>query len=86
MTELVIRLPDDLAQRAREAGLLSDRAIQQLLEDAMRRQAGHRLLEVTRQIHAADIEPMSMDEISEEVRAARSQRRVRKTEGGADRS
>ena len=86
MTELVIRLPDDLAQRARDAGLLSDRAIQQLLEDAMRRQAGQRLLEVARHIHAADIEPMSGDEINKEVRAARSQRHARKTGGGADRS
>ena len=38
MTELVIHLPDDLEERARTAGLLSDRAIQALLEDAMLRQ------------------------------------------------
>jgi hypothetical protein len=82
----MIRLPDDLAQRARDAGLLSDHAIQQLLEDAMRRQAGRRLLEVARHIRAAAIEPMSMDEINEEVEAARAVRRVRKTEDGADRT
>lgn len=40
MTEWVLRLPDELAQRARNAGLLSDSAIQRLLEDAMRGQAG----------------------------------------------
>ncbi len=40
MTEWVLRLPDELAHRARNAGLLSDSAIQRLLEDAMRREAG----------------------------------------------
>jgi hypothetical protein len=39
MTEWVLRLPDELAQRAMNAGLLSDSAIQRLLEDAMRREA-----------------------------------------------
>ncbi|WP_395713094.1 hypothetical protein [Reyranella sp.] len=92
MTELVIRLPDDLAQRAREAGLLSDGAIQELLEDAMRRQAGSRLLEVARRIQAADVEPMSIDELNTEVRAYRAERRAAEVQGeksagsGADRS
>jgi len=39
MTAVQITLPDALAQRARGEGLLSDDAIQRLLEDAMRRQA-----------------------------------------------
>lgn len=39
MAELVVKLPDELAQRARNAGLLSDSAIQRLLEEAMRREA-----------------------------------------------
>ena len=46
MTEFMVRLPDDLAARAQSAGLLSDSAIQGLLEDAMRRQAGRRLMEM----------------------------------------
>lgn len=40
----MVTLPDDVAQRARNAGLLSDSAIQRLLEDAMRREAGRKLL------------------------------------------
>ena len=40
MTRITVSLPDDVAERARSAGLLSDRAIGQLLEDAMRREAG----------------------------------------------
>jgi len=58
MTELVVKLPDELAQRAKSAGLLTDSAIQRLLEEAMRREAGRRLLEVAEQLHAAGVEPM----------------------------
>jgi hypothetical protein len=87
MTELVIRLPDELAQRARRAGLLSDAAIQELLEEAMRRRAGRRLLDVAQHIQAAGIEPMSMEEIDAEVKAVRAERRAREAQsGGADRS
>jgi hypothetical protein len=82
MTELVIRLPDELAQRARQAGLLSDSAIQELLEEAMRRQAGRRLLDVAQRIQAAGIEPMSMEEIDAEVKAVRAARSVGPAQGG----
>ena len=81
MTELVVKLPDELAQRATNAGLLSDSAIQRLLEEAMRRQAGQRLLEVVERLHAAGIEPMSEDEIVAEVKAARAERGVREEQG-----
>jgi hypothetical protein len=74
MTELVVKLPDELAQRAKSAGLLSDSAIQRLLEEAMRRRAGQRLLKVAERLHAAGIEPMSEDEIIAEVKAARAER------------
>jgi hypothetical protein len=77
MTELVIKLPDELARRARSAGLLSDGAIQELLEEAMRRQAGRRLLDVAEGIHAAAIAPMTMDEIDAEVKAVRAEKRGR---------
>jgi post-segregation antitoxin (ccd killing protein) len=80
MAELVVKLPDELAERARRAGLLSDGAIQNLLEDAMRRQAGRQLLNVTQRIQAAGIEPMSMEEIDAEVKAVRAEG------AGADRS
>jgi hypothetical protein len=87
MTDLVIHLPDELEERARSAGLLSDSAIQALLEDAMRRQAGHRLRTVMDTIHAAGIPPMSMEEIDTEVKAVRAKRRAREAPGSsADRS
>ena len=77
MTEqLMVMLPGELAQRARRAGLLTDSAIARLLEEAMRREAGQRLLEVAEQLHAASVEPMSEEEIVAEVTAARAERRV----------
>ncbi len=71
MTKIQITLPDEIAQRASHAGLLSDGAIQQLLEDAMRRRAGRALMDVARLIEEAGIPEMSMDEIDAEVKAVR---------------
>lgn len=77
MTELMVKLPDELAQRAKSAGLLTDSAIQRLLEEAMRREAGRRLLQAAQQLHAAGVEPMSEEEIVAEVKAARAERGAR---------
>lgn len=78
MTEIKINLPDDVARRASEAGLLSDDAIQQMLIDAIIRQnAGYDLLKVVKEIHESDIAPMSDDEIVAEVRAVRTERRAK---------
>jgi hypothetical protein len=76
MTELMVTLPDDLAQRARNAGLLSNSAIQRLLEEAMRREAGRRLLSIAERIQATGIPPMSDEEIVAEVKAVRAERRA----------
>jgi len=78
MTELVVKLPDDLARRARSAGLLTDSAIQRLLEEAMRREAGRRLLQVAERLHATGVPPISEEEIVAEVKAVRAERRMRK--------
>lgn len=79
MTQVTVSLPDDLAQRARSAGLLSDAAIRQLLEDAMRREAGRELLKLAEEIQAAQIAPMSDEEIVAEVKAYRAERRARQS-------
>lgn len=81
MTQLVLNLPDELAQRAEEAGLLTDAAIQRLLEEAMRREAGRRLLEVAERIHASGVPPLTEEEIVAEVKAVRAERRARKGQG-----
>lgn len=77
MTELVVMLPDDVARRAREAGLLNDSAIQRLLEEALRRDAGRKLLAVAAELHDRAIEPLTEQEIVAEVKAARVERRTR---------
>lgn len=76
MTTVQFNLPDAVAQRARSEGLLTDEALRELLEDALRRQAGRRLMRLTRQLHAANIEPMSDEQIDAEVQAVRAQRRA----------
>lgn len=74
--EVTLNLPDELARRAQSEGLFSAEAVQRMLEDAMRRAAGQKLLNVAGQIHAAGIEPMSDEDIAAEVRAYRADRRA----------
>ena len=76
MTELVVKLPDELAQRARSAGVLNDGAIERLLEDVTPREAGRGLLQVAERLHAVGVPPMSEEEIVAEVKAERCERRV----------
>jgi hypothetical protein len=79
MTTLTIDLPDNIAKEAKDAGLLMPEALTQLLQEALRRQAGQRLVEVAQRIHAADIPPMSDADIVAEVKAARAERHARQT-------
>ena len=78
MTTIQIELPDAMAQAAREAGLLTPQALERLLNDALKRkQAADSLLSIADRVAAAGIEPMSMEEINAEVKAARAERRQR---------
>jgi hypothetical protein len=89
MPMIQIDLPEATAKAAREAGLLTSAALEKLLVEAIRHQAGQRLLDTARLVHEAGIEEMSMDEINAEVKAVRAERRARETErqsGDAGRS
>ena len=77
MTTVTIDLPDNIAREAKDAGLLTPDALAQLLKEAVRRQTGYRLLEVAKRLQAADIPPMSDEEIIAEVKAVRAERRAR---------
>ena len=78
MTTIQIELPDATAQAARKAGLLTPQALDRLLTDALKRQqAAESLLSIADRVAAAGIEPMSMEEINAEVKAARAERRQR---------
>ena len=79
MTTIQIELPDATAKAACDAGLLTPQALEQLLTDALKRQqAADSLLSIADRVAAAGIEPMSMEEINAEVKAARAERRQRK--------
>lgn len=78
MTTIQIELPEATAQAARDAGLLTPQALERLLNEALRRkQAADSLLSVADRVAAAGIEPMSMEEINAEVKAARAARKQR---------
>lgn len=78
MTQVTVSLPDDLAQRARNAGLLSDTSIQQLLENAIRtRESGARLSALLAKVDARPEPAPSEAEIAEEIAKARHDARRR---------
>ena len=78
MTTIQIELPEATAQAAREAGLLTSQALERLLNEALRRrQAADSLLSIADRVAATGIEPMSMEEINAEVKAARAARKER---------
>ncbi len=75
MTELKVTLPDSLARDAREAGLLTPKAIGELLRDAMRRRAARAFLANAQRVAKAKVPPMSEAEIQAEIDAVRKARR-----------
>jgi hypothetical protein len=78
VTKIQIELPDATAKAASDAGLLTPQALDRLLTDAIRRRkAADSLLSTADRVSAAGIEPMSMEEIDAEVKAARAERRQR---------
>ena len=75
MTELKVTLPDSLARDARKAGLLTPKAIGELLRDAIRRRATRAFLANAQRVAEAKIPPMSEEEIQAEIDAVRKARR-----------
>jgi len=78
VTKIQIELSDEPARAARDAGLLTSKALEQLLADAIRRrQAADALLATAERVAQAGIEAMSIQEIDREVKAVRAERRRR---------
>jgi hypothetical protein len=78
MTKVQIELSDAMAKAAREAGLLTPRALARLVSEAVkRRRAADWLLTIADSVERAGIAPMSMQEIDAEVKAVRARRRRR---------
>ncbi len=75
MTKIEIELPDNTAEAAREAGLLTPEALDRLLTLALKRKlAVDNLLSVAARIERVGAPPMAMEEVNAEVRVSRSER------------
>jgi DNA polymerase III delta subunit len=79
MTTVEIKLPDALAQEAKEAGLLTPQAIEQMVREAVRRRALAKLRQAMDRMAAVEGPIMTPEEIQEEIQAARAERRARET-------
>ena len=77
MTTLQIELPDDLAQKAASTGLLSAEAIEAMLREQLRRNAGEALESMWRRAPQEELTPETEQEITQEVRKVRAERRLR---------
>jgi hypothetical protein len=78
MTTVTVSLPDDLAQQAQAAGLLSESAVARLLRRALREQnASERLGEIFAKLDAQGEPPLSDADVAEEIAAARRERAQR---------
>ncbi len=77
MTTVQITLPDELAQKAAIAGLLSPEAMEVMLREELRRRAGEGLRVTWKRVPSDELTPETEQEIVEEVRAVRAERRQR---------
>ncbi len=77
MTTIQIQLPDDLAQDAQAAGLLTPDAIERLLRERLRRQSGDALRVMWNRMPREELTPEIEEMINEEVQTVRAERRQR---------
>ena len=76
--ELKLNLPDDLAQRAQSAGLLTSAAIESLLSQELRKRAGESLRAMWTRMPTQELIPAIEHDIAEVMRAARAEQRKRR--------
>ena len=77
MTTLTIDVPDDLAEEAKNAGLLAPDAVEAMLRATLRRCSVDGLFEAADTFATVDFSPTTLAEIQEGVNAVRSQGRRR---------
>ena len=77
MTEVTVKLPDELASEIKAAGLLNDAALERVFREALRKKALGEHFRALDEIEAAKLPPMSEQEIQAEIDAARAERRAR---------
>ena len=77
MTTVQITLPDQLAQEAQSAGLLTSPTIERMLREQLRGQRVDELFEAMNRMAAVDTPAaMSPEEVAEEIRIMRAERRA----------
>jgi hypothetical protein len=78
MTTVQITLPDQLAQEAQRAGLLSPHAIERWLREELKaRHADELFAAIDRMAAVTEPAAMSPEEVAEEIRAMRAERRAK---------
>lgn len=77
MTTVEINLPDELAEKAASAGLLSADAVEAMLREQLRRRAGEALQAMWRRGPQEELTPETEQAIVEEVRKVRAERQMR---------
>ena len=77
MATVQIELPDQLAQEAQSAGLLSPTALEKLLREQLRTQSMEQLRQAIDRMDTLDDTPyMSPEEVAEEIALMRAERRA----------
>ena len=76
MTQMILNLPDEFAERAQTAGLLNEQTIVRLIDAELRRRtAGERLLVKMQRLRKDDQPPLTEEEIAAEIAAVRAAKR-----------
>ncbi len=77
MTELTVKLPDELARQIRAAGLLNEAVLEKVFREALRKQSNSELFAALDEIESAKLPPMTEAEVQAEIDAVRAERRAR---------
>lgn len=78
MTTVQITLPDQLAREAQNAGLLTSATIERMLREQLKTQRVDELFEAMDRMAAVDTPAaMSPEEVAEEIRVMRTERRAK---------
>ena len=78
MTTVQINLPDQLAQEAQLAGLLTSDTNERILREQLKTQRQVELFDAMKRMAAVDItNTMPPEEVAEEIRAMRAERRAK---------
>jgi hypothetical protein len=77
MTTVQITLPDQLAQEAQSAGLLTSDRIEKFLREQLKTQRVNELFEAMDRASCVEMPVMTPGQIAEEIRAMRAERRAR---------